>query len=408
MCLTGCSRPQRPGDGDAGVNCTTEPCPEPCPEMEIEINNTPATNDDVVQLKCERPAHRTTVDCRIRAKGSPSRNATVVLTNPDGRLRFPGASDTTTTLTLPSNGAWVPFQISGEAPSNAIGDAVIEAHCGSASGEVKARKPVTVFWFDQAQIAVTPGGNYTLTGGRYTVTGGRGVTYSAQARIRPAGVDCSVPQISALRVGIMQNVRAGVRLQTTWDSPTITWNPGVARGATVTVPRAMRLTQNRPILANDSETSVAPLYDQPGKAKTLDANSLKPPIGCSGGAAATSFDTPSNPAPPTFSIPATTSAGTGVGTITYTFVNTRIDNDFITWVGIFHTVTNHLCAHRERTWSVHADSAAAGPQRAAAAATDSAPTMDPVTAAPFSNDVVNDPANRTVGPAGAATTTFTR
>jgi hypothetical protein len=379
-----------------------------CPEVEIEINDTAATNDDVVPLKCEHPPHRTTVNCRIRARGSPPNNASVVLTNPDGRLRFPGPSDITKTLTVPSNGAWIPFQLSGEAASNAIGDAVIEAHCRSATGEVKGSKSVTVFWFDQAQINVTPGGNYTLTGGRYTVTGGNGVDYSAQARLRPAGVDCSAPQITDLRVGIMQNARPGTRRQTTWGTPTIAWRPGVAPGTTVSVPTTMRETVNRSILANDSEASVAPLYDQPGKSGTLNPNSLKPPIGCSGGGAASSHDTLSSPAPPTFTLAARTAAGTAVGTATYHLVNVRVDTDFITWVGILNTVTNHFCALRERTWSVHADSAAASPQRATAAASDSAPTMNPVTTPPFSNDVVNDPSNRTVGPVGTATTTFTR
>ena len=204
----------------------------------------------------------------------------------------------------------------------------------------------------------------------------------------------------------MQNARPGPRLTTDWDSPAIAWNVGVAAGTTVTVPSAMREVRNRPVLANDSEASVAPLYDQPGKTGTLDANSLKPPMGCTGGAAATSFDTPSNPAAP-FSSPAVTAAGVTVGTVTWRFSKTKLDNDFLTWVTIFNQVTNEICVLRERTWAVHADSSVAG-QRATAGATDSAPTMNPATAAPFSNAIVNSPANITTGPVGAATTTFTK
>jgi len=67
-----------------------------------------------------------------------------VLTNPDGRLRFPNNADTTKTLILPSNGSWVAFQIFGNIASSAVGDAVIEAHCQSETGPVKVRKGVTV------------------------------------------------------------------------------------------------------------------------------------------------------------------------------------------------------------------------------------------------------------------------
>ena len=54
------------------------------------------------------------------------------------------------------------------------------------------------------------------------------------------------------------------------------------------------------------------------------------------------------------------------------------------------------------------DSAGAGAQRATAAAAHVAPTATPVTAAPYYNDELNDPANRSVNPVGTATTTFTR
>jgi len=115
----------------------TTPCPLQCPNMEIEVNNTSATNDDWVQLKCK-------LDCRARAIGNPPSDATVVLTNLDGRLRFPDDVDTTKTLILPRNGAWVPFQISGKIKSNAVGDAVIKAHCQSVTGPVVMTQNVTV------------------------------------------------------------------------------------------------------------------------------------------------------------------------------------------------------------------------------------------------------------------------
>jgi hypothetical protein len=169
----------------------------------------------------------------------------------------------------------------------------------------------------------------------------------------------------------------------------------------------MRETKNVTVTANDSEASVAPLYDQPGKTGTLDSNSLKPPKGCSGGAAATSFDTPSRPTPPSLTIPATTAAGTNVGRVEYSFENVTHRDNFRAWVAVFNTSTNGFCVLRERIWRTDMDSAASTPQQPTVEAA-TAPTTTPVTARPFSNAHSNDPANRTMGAAGAATTTFTK
>ncbi len=332
-----------------------------------------------------------------------------MLTNPDGRLRFPDTADTTKAVILPTDGSWVSFEISGEKGSTAIGDAIIEAHCQTATGDLKGSKPVTVFWFDNVQIKITAGGNYTKSGGRFTVVGAHAVDYSAQARIRPAGVDCAAPQVTNLRVGILQNGLAGVTGRITWDSPTISWNLGVAPGTSVTVPRAMRSTTTQPATANDSATTVAPLYDQPGKADTIDANSLKPPMGCTGGAAATSNDSPSDSLQPTLVVPAQTGAGLVMGTVTYHFKNRTIEGGFTTWAVIFDTVSNEFCALRQRGWSINVDSAGAAPQKASPGASDAPASSDPLTAAPFANTLVNIPANTVTAAVNpAATTTFTK
>src|SRR5215211_6174435 len=142
--MSNSSQPSNPNSGPgAGTPCdvSIQSCPNQpveCPTVEIEINNTPASNDDMVQLKCTRPSGlsvvRYKVACRIRASSSVPGNATIVLTNPDGHLRFPDASDTTITLSIPPNGSWVAFEISGESASKALNDAVIEAHCNTATG----------------------------------------------------------------------------------------------------------------------------------------------------------------------------------------------------------------------------------------------------------------------------------
>ena len=396
--------------GDSGVACDgggTCPPPENF-TAEIEINNTPVTNDDLVQVKCDHPAHRHKVPCRIKLVGTVSHSHTIVLVNPDGRLRFPETGDTTKTLTLGPGGAWVGFEISGETGSNAIGDAKIEAHLDSAGGAVKGTKDVTVFSFDPAQINMTPGGNYVISGASYTSAAGHAIDHSAQATIKPAGVNCSAPQVKDLRVGIMQTALRGVQRTMTWSNPTIAWAAGTAAGTTVTVPASVVFRRNHPVDANDSAAAVAPLYDQPGHpGVTIDANSLQKPMGCSGGAPATSSDTPGGAAAPaTVNLPASTGAGTVAGTVSYTLTSTKIDLDFLVWAVIFNTSTKQFCAVRERSWHLHADSSAAGPQKATTDPSDRAPTTDPLTGPPLSNDVLNDPANKSTTQLGS--TSFTK
>ncbi len=133
-----------PSKSDAGA-CppgATVPCPLQCPAMEIEINNTPAIDDDWVVRCTHTPRHFT--PCRVRAIGAASGNSTVVLLNPDGRLRFSNETDTTTTLSIPPTGSWVDFTISGAAASAVVGDAVIEVRCDGPTGPVLATRRVTV------------------------------------------------------------------------------------------------------------------------------------------------------------------------------------------------------------------------------------------------------------------------
>src|SRR5260370_8046278 len=171
----------------------------------------------------------------------------------------------------------------------------------------------------------------------------------------------------------------------------------------------MRSTTTQPATANDSATTVAPLYDQPGKADTIDANSLKPPMGCTGGAAATSNDSPSDSLQTTLVVPAETGAGLVMGTVTYHFKNRTIEGGFTTWAVIFDTVSNEFCALRQRGWSINVDSAGAAPQKASPGASDAPASSDPLTAAPFATTLFNIPANPAPPPVNpAATTTFTK
>lgn len=129
------------GAADQRCDEITQECPMRCPNMEIQISDTPETTDDHVRL--HSATARPTTSGRIRAT-SPSTGAQAVLVNPDGRLRFSGETDAATSVSLPDNGAWESFTISGQSASTAAADAIIEAHCIRADGPIKARAAVTV------------------------------------------------------------------------------------------------------------------------------------------------------------------------------------------------------------------------------------------------------------------------
>lgn len=399
------SEPSNPNSrhGD-GTRCdhTTAECPQDCPRVEFEINDTSTANDDLVLVKCERPNKRHKINCRIRSTSSGNTHS-VVLTNPDGRLRFPNSGDTTKSLTVRDDGQWVSFEISGERGSDAMNDAVIEARCMSDSGPVIGTKTVTVVHFDQAKMDIATPGSYSFTTNRLTTTGGHAVTYEMEARIRPSGVDCSAPQITNLRIGLLQNLENTTRT-ITWDSPSITWIPGTATGTAAMVPTQIVRTISVSTQTNDSEATVAPLYDQPGKGATLNSNSLKQPMGCAGAATATTHDTPATTVPATFSIEARDAGGAIVGRVNFSAVGASINDRFTSWCVVFDTSTNELCTLRERPWTVNVSSGAAGTQKASPQA-DRTPTIMPTTTPPFINDVAKLPANQTLTTSGSRTFT---
>jgi len=363
---------------------------------EIEINNSPDGKDDLVRLVGGNPPVRHLVPARIRLTSESEVDVSVVLTNPDGKLRFPNTDNVTLGLTLPATGDFVPFQIAGEKASAGIGDAKIEAHQDTAEGAMIAEKGMTVFSFDPNKLTITNPGTYQLAGGRYTASGGNAANYSAEGKLKPAGVDCSAPQVTDLRIGIMQNdVTSSDGVVQEWDRPTMIWDPGTAVGTTVNVPSFVRRVSRLPVACNDVAPTVAPLYDQPGKGDTLDPNSLKPPTGCPGGGPATSFDTPSAGAPANFNLRASDASGTEVGTARYRLKRVRVIGVFKTWTVAFNPTDNTFETLRERGWRLDVSSDAAAAQKATTDAADAAPTTEPVLA-PTANTVVNDPANRSL------------
>jgi hypothetical protein len=265
--------------------------------MEIWVNDTEATDDDLVQVKCDHPNHRHVVNCQIRVKSTSADSFTVVLTNPDGRLLFDGTAPVTsipgnkeTTVTVSGDGSWAGFTISGEVKSDRIGDALIQAHCHTRDGpELTGGKKVTVFGFDARLELITPNKNQTqldpheLKGikkaphypwGRYVIvrdsqysTDGlqvedrgwgsghsgepanlghkrktvnyrrRAIYMRAEAKIVPLGLNPEAPQIMSLRLGFMQDVNS-FQMQHTFGRVDVTWAPmaRVSAGSTINIP----------------------------------------------------------------------------------------------------------------------------------------------------------------------------
>jgi hypothetical protein len=346
--------------------------------ISIEINKTPLRNDDIVQVKCDHPPQRFKVHSQIKLIGPATAPVTVVLTNPDGRLRFPEVADTTITLVLPADGTFVPFDITGESASAAKGDAKIQARLNTATGPVVIERNVTVFSFDEAKIKLLQGGNFVLAGDNYVVAGGGpAVTFLAEARLRPAGVDCSAPQIAHSFIGIVQET-SNMEVSNNYGSPTVVGEPGV-HGVIVVVPETVKVTftfdpfDAQPI--NDSLGS-GPLYATVGDA-------LKRPLGCTGGAAATSSDSPSYHIAP-FSQPVR-SGGEIVGEATWTLVNTTRVEDFRTFCVVYNTDTPQtFCALRQATWRLNTDSSATN-QHANVSPTDTPADANPAMPPPTAN-----------------------
>jgi hypothetical protein len=178
------------------------------------------------------------------------------------------------------------------------------------------------------------------------------VSFSASATIKPAGLDCTVPQITNLKLSIMQE-SSNFIITKTWNTPVMAWAAGVAAGTTVNAPSAMRETTTyaatvvQPV--NDGLAGAQPLYSR-------QAGALMPPTGCAGGGAAQSSDTPGQPVAATFA-QVFTNGGVPVGTVTWTVLagTTRTEN-FRTYCVVINTVTNVFSNLKEALWTLAADS----------------------------------------------------
>jgi hypothetical protein len=323
-------------------------------------------------------------------------------------LRFPEAGDTTKNVLLPASGKWVPFEISGEIGSAALKDAIIEARLAStcpdggasAVGDLKGTKPATVFWFDAASIQLTQGGNYSLVADTHTIIDDVAVRFSAQATIRPPGVDCQSRPIRDLRIAIMQETSRKI-IVIKWSSPVAYWNAAAPSPFSTTVSTNVRqiLTFDPALVTepvNDGLDGAHPLYSR-------DPDALQPPTGCPGSAPATSNDTPNITNIQPFSRDLK-KGPTVVGTAYWRLDNVTRRQDFHTFCVVFDTATGTYCCLRQATWTLNLDTAGNGADQHAVVNPDGPVTSDPAT-----GKITANHAHWTGSPYdfGSATTTLT-
>ena len=298
---------------------------DPEPGVEIEVN-TSATNDDAVPLsgttKWDVPT-----PCRIRMSSAWNQPMTIVLVNPvagNGQLNYHRlslshptintAQDGSLTLPLPQDGSWVSFTITGSHGSESVGDAVLKAYKDNTGGSLKKTVHVSVYWWANRNMIVSPHGNYVdnLAVGTLSNVGAPTVNLTARAWLQPAGVSCNA-QVSNLRVGIVQNALASTNLVAVYNNPV--WN-NPTPGDTVTVQSQYQSGFSLPTNADDVPNG------QPGPTYVAPASL------CSG--ESTSDDTPLFSVPTTRTLSATTANGIAT-TVTYTLSSMNINAQFLDW-----------------------------------------------------------------------------
>ena len=384
-------------------------------DVEIAINNTPddpdeegdnGELDDVVRLKAEfpnaenpedMPTKLFTTPCSVRLTEPLLKDPRIILMSSGGRIGFteanimPSESDTIKELQIPKNGAPVAFAISGESASDIINDALIRALLED-PGPPVGEENLTVFWFDLANIEVTPMADYgfeedpTEQKEWYRAVDDYAVNIQYTARIRPQDIDCNVTPINSLRIGIIQNLLS-TQIVRRYTGPEIFWHDDIPIGTTAYVPEMVQeslnisdRTQNDTMERDEDDNPKAPLYTR---------EELYLPYGC------TDFqdrDAEDNPGveivPPDYNHPdypkPRDAQGNIVGEVAYRYGNASINNLFKTWVVTFDTNTEEIIPLKETTWRVDVDSELTN-QRAAVVQTSQDPTVSPVVNPPYAN-----------------------
>lgn len=383
--------------------------------IEIMINDTSGTTDDLVRMKATIPDRRWWTSVSVRSQNAAA-NINVTLANPDGRLLFPasasGGAQTSATcqLELPKDGTWMLTYFTGEKESINKGDATIEVHQGGASGPVLATKTATVFYFDPTDITIGQGSNYTFANETYNATPSEAVNLRASATIKPAGVNCGASQIKNILIGFAQN-STSYYSEAIWVYDSITWDhdqggsllPGAPfpAGTQTTIAKSATAAVTVGGLVCDSSAGNLPVYDQPYGKPVGNPLSLTKPKGCQNGQDAESSDNPdvdlAGYIP--FFVPAYRADGTQVGTALYTPARVQITASFEVWAVTYDKSESDplkaVIPLRQSSWSLNVDSSKVN-QHATVPQKDRDPTFAPLTDVPLLNDEIKKPQNQTL------------
>ncbi len=383
--------------------------------IEIQLNDTDDTTDDLVRLKVAIPKKRWWINGTVRSVNA-SEDIDVTLNSPDGRLMFSVLAGGQPSATyeiqgLPQNGLPIVFAITGEKKSNSKGDAVIQVHHGGVSGPVIGTKAATVFYFDPSDITIGRGGSYRLDNNGLYAPDGVAVHFSGVGIIKPSGVDCSVPQIKDIRIGFAQNTTSSYdRVEFTfqnmvWDKDSngqplngAPFPPGTQAAAPAKLIKETTVSGQ----VCDSDPSALPVYDQPtATTPPHDPLSLTIPQGCNNGQPAASTDTPDCKFTDPVSWPALREDGTQVATAYYRISRAQIITTFEVWVVTYDKSETDpgtsVIPLRQTTWSLNVDSSLNN-QYATVPDKDRDPTFAPLTAPPLANVESNKPNNTVVTP----------
>lgn len=417
-------------------------------KMDLDINETRETEDDLVRetVTVSSTSYRNWVKCTLHIDPSVGLN-TFHLSDPDGKVEFfkkavesdddpdndtvPAAS---LTLNLDASGD-ASFYITGKSKSTAMKDASIQLRKDDANGLLLMDKELTVYYFDQVGLEITHFGNhYTLAQAAASTNAFTyssrlpsdlavdRVNYSAEARIRPEGIDCNSSPLEHLRIGIAQNAVSIWRVY--WN------NPSLSGAASVVVPTTVKKEWTTgSTWFSDADFFSAPLYDKNNpdgsgdEELTVDARCLQPPKGCNlTPIAAQTHDTPGL----SDRVRISTDSGIQNILVNYELSEVQLIISFRTWTVLYDFESNNIVPLRQRDWSVNTSSIVnditwSDPRMDATEG--NAPQIDanhnlpigvPILAPPFFNETLSEawgldfPYDGTtpIVPHGSATTTF--
>lgn len=385
------------------------------------------SNYSVVRLKSVVPDMYYEETCTVLGAGTLTADQTVVLTNPDGKLLFlpkdqdsasnPSAVQSTLSLCVTAQNKQENFKVVGATGSTSIGDAVIEVHQDTADGSLLASKTVTVFHFDSPVMDLSEGDYYWFhSSGNpvwYEPGNGQGESLTAAATLKPDGLDTSGPQLSGLRVGIMQNIMQGSHAGgDVFHNPVATWT---ASHSAVTVPAVITLGYSLPATFNDFVPSDLESMVMMENSDLGEPNNLQKPWGYSGGANCTTMDAgPKFGAFTHFDVKIN-QGGTQVGTIVYDLdlgatgwpgLQIYQEVDLKAWCVIFQrTIPNTITieALAERDWQSHVHSNLTFQKCSSDSSPSVPPSSVPTVSTKSANAAMTSPANQTMSTSGSIT-----